>query len=60
VLFRAVLWGNNDAAVDKALVAIKKSFAYQIKTKKTTTPEKLEALTQAKLKATTKLKDLAM
>jgi 3-hydroxyacyl-CoA dehydrogenase/enoyl-CoA hydratase/carnithine racemase len=55
--FDAVLWEINDAALEKAVAAIKKTFAYQIKTKKTT-PEKLDALIKAKLKTTTKLEDL--
>ncbi len=56
--FEAVLWEINEAAAAKALAAIKKTFAYQIKTKKTT-PEKLEALLAAKLTTTTRLEDLA-
>jgi 3-hydroxyacyl-CoA dehydrogenase/enoyl-CoA hydratase/carnithine racemase len=56
--FEAVLWEINDEALQKAVAAIKKTFAYQIKIKKTM-PEKLDALLAAKLTCTTKLTDLA-
>jgi len=55
--FDAVLWEINDQAVAKALAAIRKTFAYQIKTKKLT-PEKLDALLAAKLRTTTDLAEL--
>ncbi|MCB2189548.1 MAG: enoyl-CoA hydratase/isomerase family protein [Deltaproteobacteria bacterium] len=56
--FEAVLWEVNQAALDKAVAAIKKSFAYQIKIKKLT-PAKLDELLAAKLTTTTDLADLA-
>ncbi|MFH1033422.1 MAG: 3-hydroxyacyl-CoA dehydrogenase NAD-binding domain-containing protein [Pseudomonadota bacterium] len=55
--FEAVLWEINEEALQKALAAIKKTFAYQIKTKKTT-PEKLEALLASRLTTTTDLAEL--
>jgi 3-hydroxyacyl-CoA dehydrogenase/enoyl-CoA hydratase/carnithine racemase len=55
--FEAVLWEINDAALAKAVAAIKKTFAYKIKTKKLT-PEKLDALMAAKLRTTTSLDEL--
>ncbi len=56
--FKALLWEINQAALDKAVAAIKKTFAYQLKTKKIT-PEKLDALLAAQLATTTDLNDLA-
>ena len=54
----ALLWEVNDQALAKAVVAIKKTFAYKLKTNKIK-PEQLEALLAAKLTTTTKLEDLA-
>ncbi len=54
----ALLWEVNDQALAKAVEAIKKTFAYKLKTNKIK-PEQLEALLAAKLTTTTKLEDLA-
>ncbi|MCB2190178.1 MAG: enoyl-CoA hydratase/isomerase family protein [Deltaproteobacteria bacterium] len=54
----AMLWEVDDQALEKALAAIKKTFAYKLKTKKIK-PEQLEALLSQKLTTTTKLEDLA-
>ncbi|BEQ14636.1 3-hydroxyacyl-CoA dehydrogenase NAD-binding domain-containing protein [Desulfoferula mesophila] len=54
----AVLWEVNDQALEKALAAIKKTFAFKLKTKKIK-PEQLEALLSQKLSTTTKLEDMA-
>ena len=55
--FEAVLWEINDEALQKALAAIKKTFAYKLKTGKMK-PEQLEQLIGAKLSTTTDLADL--
>ncbi|MFH1033993.1 MAG: 3-hydroxyacyl-CoA dehydrogenase NAD-binding domain-containing protein [Pseudomonadota bacterium] len=55
--FQAVLWEINDQALQKAVEAIKKTFAYQLKTGKLK-PQQLEALLTGKLVTTTKLEDL--
>ena len=55
--FDAVLWDINDQAVQKGLSAIRKTFAYPIKTKKMTEKD-LEALMSQRLTTTTTLQDL--
>ena len=56
--FEAVLWEINQEALDKAVAAIKKTFAYKLKTKKLT-PGKLEELIAAKLTQATGLEAMA-
>eukprot|EP01022_Parablepharisma_sp_SALTPOND_P025779 TRINITY_DN6077_c0_g1_i1.p2 TRINITY_DN6077_c0_g1~~TRINITY_DN6077_c0_g1_i1.p2 ORF type:complete len:710 (-),score=303.30 TRINITY_DN6077_c0_g1_i1:7-2136(-) len=54
----AVLWEINQEARDKAVAAIKKTFAYKLKTKKLK-PEQLEELIATKLTQTTDLAAMA-
>jgi 3-hydroxyacyl-CoA dehydrogenase/enoyl-CoA hydratase/carnithine racemase len=56
--FETVLWEINDGALDKAEAAIRKTFAYKLKTKKIK-PENLEDLLGNRLTKTTRLEDLA-
>ena len=55
--FDAVLWDINDQAVQKALTAVRKTFAYPIKKKKMTEKD-LDAMMKSRLTATTKLEDV--
>jgi 3-hydroxyacyl-CoA dehydrogenase/enoyl-CoA hydratase/carnithine racemase len=55
--FDAVLWDINDQAVQKGLAAVRKTFAYAIKTKKMTQND-LEGLMSRRLTTTTVLQDL--
>ena len=54
--FSTVLWDINDAALEKAVKAVRKTFAYQLKKKKMT-EDGLEALIKDRLKTTTSLSD---
>ncbi len=56
--FEAVLWEINQEALDKALAAVKKTFAYKLKTKKIK-PGQLEELLDTKLTQTTDLAAMA-
>ncbi|MCB2227581.1 MAG: enoyl-CoA hydratase/isomerase family protein [Desulfarculaceae bacterium] len=56
--FEAVLWEINQEALDKAVAAIKKTFAYKIKTKKLK-PEQLDILINSKLTQATGLEAMA-
>jgi len=55
--FEAVLWDINDAAVQKGVAAVRKTFDYPIKKKKMTR-EDLDKMLQGGLKTTTSLEDL--
>jgi 3-hydroxyacyl-CoA dehydrogenase len=55
--FEAVLWDINDAAVQKGVSAVRKTFDYPIKKKKMTR-EDLDKMLQGRLKTTTALEDL--
>jgi 3-hydroxyacyl-CoA dehydrogenase len=55
--FEAVLWEINDAAKDKAVEAIRKTFDFHIKKKKLT-PEAVDRMLAERLKTTTDLADL--
>jgi len=55
--FDAILWDINDGAVQKGVEAVKKTFAYPLKTGKMT-PADLDKLTQDHLKTTISLEDL--
>ena len=55
--FDAILWDINDQAIQKGLSAIRKTFAYPIKTKKMTEKD-LENLMAQRLTTTTALQDL--
>ncbi len=55
---KAVLWEINQEALDKALAAIKKTFAYKLKTRQIK-PDNLEDLLTGKLTRTTDLVDMA-
>ena len=55
--FDAILWDINDQAIQKGLSAIRKTFAYPIKTKKMTEKD-LENLMSQRLTTTTALQDL--
>jgi len=55
--FDAVLWDINDQAVQKALTAVRKTFAYPIKKKKMTEKD-LDAMMKSHLTTTTKLEDV--
>ena len=55
--FDAILWDINDEAIQKGLSAIRKTFAYPIKTKKMTEKD-LENLMSQRLTTTTALQDL--
>ena len=55
--FDTVLWEINDQALAKAVEAVRKTFAYQLKTGKLK-PQQLDQLLAAKLTTTTKLEDL--
>jgi 3-hydroxyacyl-CoA dehydrogenase/enoyl-CoA hydratase/carnithine racemase len=55
--FEAVLWDINDAAVQKGVAAVRKTFDYPIKKKKMTR-EDLDKMLQGRLKTTTALEDL--
>ncbi|MCB2227797.1 MAG: enoyl-CoA hydratase/isomerase family protein [Desulfarculaceae bacterium] len=56
--FEAVLWEINQEALDKALAASQKTFAYKLKTRQIK-PERLDALFKDKLTQTTDLAGLA-
>ncbi|MEW6262393.1 MAG: 3-hydroxyacyl-CoA dehydrogenase NAD-binding domain-containing protein [Thermodesulfobacteriota bacterium] len=56
--FKTVLWDVNDAAIEKGLTSVRKTFGYHLKKKKMTT-EELEALISGQLKTTTRLEDCA-
>ncbi|MFH1090016.1 MAG: 3-hydroxyacyl-CoA dehydrogenase NAD-binding domain-containing protein, partial [Pseudomonadota bacterium] len=56
--YEAVLWEVNDQALEKALAAIRKTFAYAIKTRKMTEGD-LELTMHEHLKTTTALEDVA-
>ncbi|RJR42001.1 MAG: 3-hydroxyacyl-CoA dehydrogenase [Desulfobacteraceae bacterium] len=55
--FEAVLWDINDAAIEKGLKAIRKTFDYPIKKKKMTGAD-LEKMIQERLRTTCSLEDL--
>ncbi|MBP1742494.1 MAG: 3-hydroxyacyl-CoA dehydrogenase NAD-binding protein [Deltaproteobacteria bacterium] len=54
--FDTILWDINDQAIQKALSAVRKTFAYAVKTKKMTEKD-LEDLMSQRLTATTSLQD---
>jgi enoyl-CoA hydratase/carnithine racemase len=56
--FKPVLWEINDQALEKAVGAIRKSFAYKLKTKKIK-PAQLEEMLGKTLVTTTRLEDMA-
>ncbi|MCF8033010.1 MAG: enoyl-CoA hydratase/isomerase family protein [Desulfarculaceae bacterium] len=56
--FEAVLWEINQEALDKAVGAVKKTFAYKLKTKKLK-PDQLESLMTEKLTTATDLAAMA-
>jgi 3-hydroxyacyl-CoA dehydrogenase/1,4-dihydroxy-2-naphthoyl-CoA synthase len=55
--FSTILWDINDAALERAMKAVRKTFAYPIKKKKMT-EEGLEKMIEERLKLTTSLADL--
>jgi len=55
--FDTVLWDINDQAVQKGLSAVRKTFAYAVKTKKMTEKDREDLMAQ-RLTATTSLQDL--
>lgn len=55
--FETVLWDINDQAIQKGLSAVRKTFAYAIKTKKMTEKDREDLMAQ-RLTATTALQDL--
>src|SRR5512136_836624 len=55
--FDAILWDINDQAIQKGLSAVRKTFAYAIKTKKMTEKD-LQDLMSQRLTTTTSLQDL--
>ena len=55
--YQTVLWDINDAALEKGVDSVKKTFAYPIKKKKMK-PQDLEAMLGNQLKTTTDLSDL--
>ena len=54
---KAILWEVNQEALDKALAAIRKTFAYKLKTKKLS-PDRLEQMLTQQLICTTDLADM--
>ncbi|MBU0516274.1 MAG: enoyl-CoA hydratase/isomerase family protein, partial [Proteobacteria bacterium] len=54
--FSAILWDINDAAVEKGVAAVRKTFAYPIKKKKMT-PADLDRMIAGQLRTTTSLDD---
>ena len=55
--FDTVLWDINDQAIQKGLSAVRKTFAYAVKTKKMTEKDREDLMAQ-RLTATTSLQDL--
>ena len=55
--FETVLWDINDQAIQKGLSAVRKTFAYAVKTKKMTEKDREDLMAQ-RLTATTALQDL--
>jgi 3-hydroxyacyl-CoA dehydrogenase/enoyl-CoA hydratase/carnithine racemase len=55
--YQTVLWDINDAALQKGVASVKKTFAYPIKKKKMKQQD-LDAMLEKQLKTTTDLKDL--
>ncbi|MEE8541341.1 MAG: 3-hydroxyacyl-CoA dehydrogenase NAD-binding domain-containing protein [Desulfobacterales bacterium] len=55
--FEAVLWDINDQAIENAVAAIRKTYAYPIKKRKMK-PEDLENMLASQFKSTTALEDL--